>query len=187
MTLTRALAVAALSAALPALALAQQPERYKAYAVNLSTQELGPPTMVDIVIERLSSDAEEARLVEAFQKSSDALLTELQAIRPRAGYIQLPGETGWDIRYANKAKGEDGGWQIVVLTDRRIGFQEAADRPRTIDYPFTLIEMRVNDDGVGEGRASVYTKITWDAETRTLELENYGSEPVRLQQLKRVQ
>jgi len=187
MTLTRTLAAAALVAALPALASAQEPERYRAFAVNLSTQNLGSPTMVDIVIERWSTDAEEARLVEAFQKSPDALLSALQAIRPRVGYIQLPGETGWDIRYANKTKGEDGGWQIDIVTDRRIGFREAADRPRTIDYPFTLVEINVNDDGVGEGRASVYTKITWDAETRTLELENYGSEPVRLQQLKRVQ
>jgi len=187
MTVTRILAGAILSVALPAVASAQLPERYRAFAVNLSTQDLGSPTMVDLVIERWSTDAEEARLVEAFQKSSDALLTALQAVEPRAGFIRLPGETGWDIRYANKAKGEDGGWQIVILTDRRIGFREAADRPRTIDYPFTLVEIHVNDDGVGEGRASVYTKIRWDAETRTLELENYGSEPVRLQQLKKVQ
>jgi len=187
MTWKLTLAAVVLSATVPSVASAQLPERYRAFAVNLSTQNLGGPTTVDIVIERWSTDAEEARLVEAFQKSSDDLLTALQAIQPRAGFIQLPGETGLDIQYTNQAKGEDGGWQIVIVTDRRIGFQEAADRPRTIDYPFTLIEMHVNDDGVGEGRASVYTKITWDAETRTLELENYGSAPVRLQQIKKVQ
>jgi hypothetical protein len=67
-----------------------------------------------------------------------------------------------------------------------MGFRELAEQPRSVDYPFTLIEMHVDDDGFGEGRASVATKITWDAENRTLELENYTSDPVRLQNVKRV-
>ena len=179
--------VMALSFALPALASAQGPERYRAFAVNLSNVGTGTNTTVDIVIERWSNDAEKARLFEALQKSPEALLSALQAVTPRVGFIQLPGTTGWDLRYANKVRGEDGGWQIVVATDRPIGFREAVERPRTFDYPFTLIEMHVNDDGVGEGRASVLTKITWDGESRTLELENYATEPVRLQALKKIQ
>jgi hypothetical protein len=45
----------------------------------------------------------------------------------------------------------------------------------------------VDDEGSGEGRAPIATKITWDGETRTLELENYTSDPVRLQSVKRVE
>ena len=121
------------------------------------------------------------------EKGQDELLKTIQNIRPRVGSIALPGETGWRLRYANKVRGEDGGWQIVLLTDRKIEFREAAERPRSINYPFTLIEMHVDDEGSGEGRASVATKITWDEKTRTLELENYTSDPVRLMQVKRVE
>jgi hypothetical protein len=153
----------------------------------MSNVELGSPTMVDIVIERWSTDAEEMRIVEAFQKGQDELLKTIQKIKPRVGYVALPGETGWDLRCANKAPPEDGGWQIVILTDRPIGFREASERPRSFDYPFSLIEMHVNDEGSGEGRASVATKITWDAKTRTLELENFTSDPVHLPNVKRVE
>ena len=33
---------------------------------------------------------------------------------------------------------------MVLVTDRRIGFWEAANQPRSIDYPFTVIELRLN-------------------------------------------
>lgn len=170
-----------------ATAFSQGREHYRALAVNMSNVHLGGPTMVDIVVERWSTDAEEARIVEAFQKGQDELLKTIQQIRPRVGYVALPGETGWDLRYANKAPLEDGGWQIVILTDRRIEFREAMERPRSFYYPFTLIEMHVDDEGAGEGRASIATKITWDGKTRTLELENYTSEPVRLPKVTRAE
>jgi len=98
----------------------QGKEHYRALAVNMSNIEFGGPTTVDIVIERWSTDAEEMRLVEAFQKGQDELLKAIQGIRPRVGYVALPGETGWNLGYANKAPLEDGGWQIVILTDRPI-------------------------------------------------------------------
>lgn len=176
----------ALTLGLAGTAFSQGKEHYQALAVNMSNVELGGPTTVDIVIERWSTDAEEMKIVEAFQKGQDELLRTIQKIKPRVGYVALPGETGWDLRYANKAPLEDGGWQIVIVTDRPIEFEEAVDRPRSFHYPFTLIELHVDDEGSGEGRASVATKITWDGDTRTLELENYASEPVRLPSLKRV-
>ena len=77
----------------------------------------------------------------------------------------------------------EGGRRIVVITDRYIGFQEARAQPRTMDYPFTLIEMRVNKDGEGEGKMSVATKIAFDKKEKQVELENYSSEPVRLNAL----
>lgn len=170
-----------------ATASAQEREHYHALAVNMSNVDLGSPTTVDIVIERWSTDEEEAKLVEAFQKGQDALLSALQKIKPRAGYIALPGETGWRVKYANKVAGEDGGWQIVLLTDRPMEFEEAANRPRSYYYPFTLVELHVDDDGVGQGQASVATKITWDAKNRVLELENFASEPVRLPKVQRLE
>ncbi len=54
---------------------------------------------------------------------------------------------------------DEGGEHIVMATDRYISFWEAVNRPRTIDYPFTLIEMRLGPDGMGEGRTSLFTKI----------------------------
>ena len=64
----------------------------------------------------------------------------------------------------------------IVRSDSRKRAQ-----PRTVDYPFTLIEIRFpKDGGPGVGKMSVYTKITMSKDKQTMELENYDIEPVRL-------
>jgi hypothetical protein len=92
---------------------------------------------------------------------------------------------GYDLHYARKAPLPEGGERIVLLTDRYIGFWEAANRPRTIDYPFTLIELHINRDGEGEGKMSLATKVRFDEEANTIELENYQTQPVLLKSVRR--
>jgi hypothetical protein len=80
--------------------------------------------------------------------------------------------------------GEDGGYRIGIATDRYIGMWEARNQPRTIDYPFSLIEIRLGSDGKGVGKMAVATKIDFDKKKKQLVLENYSSEPVRLNEVK---
>jgi hypothetical protein len=47
-----------------------------------------------------------------------------------------------------------------------------------------LIEIRFNKEGVGVGKMAWRTKITMSKDKKTLELENYGIEPVRLTEVK---
>jgi hypothetical protein len=79
---------------------------------------------------------------------------------------------------------EDGGRRIVIVTPRVIGFREARNQPRTVDYPFTLFEMRFGTDNRGEGRMAYATQIRFDKKKNSIELENWSSEPVRLNQLR---
>jgi hypothetical protein len=165
---------------------AAEEERFTAFAINMSNIGTGTSANVDIVISRWSSDAERDRLIKAFNdKGQDELLKALQKIKPPVGRMNVPGQLGWDIQYAREQTGEDGGRRIFLATDRRIGFREAASRPRSIDYPFTLIELHIDKDGEGEGRASVATKITWNKKLNHLELENYASQPVMLNKVRK--
>jgi hypothetical protein len=66
-----------------------------------------------------------------------------------------------------------------------VGFWEASNRPRVNDYPFSVIEMHIGPNGKGEGKLSVATKITFDKDTKTVTLENYGQQPVMLNEVKR--
>jgi hypothetical protein len=68
----------------------------------------------------------------------------------------------------------------VLITDRYISFWEAANRPRSIDYPFTLIELHLDGHGTGEGKMLIAAKIEADPESRLIVLENYGAQPVML-------
>lgn len=159
-------------------------EEFSAFAVNMGTAfgvpRSGQSGTVQIIIERWSTAAERQALVAAFQKKGqDGLLRALQDA-PRMGYIRSPNSLGWELRFTREIPGEDGGRRIIVATDRPIGFAEARNQPRTVDYPFTLIEMRLDKNNKGQGKMAVATKITLSKDKQHVELENYGSEPVRL-------
>ena len=102
---------------------------------------------------------------------------------PKVGYMRTPERLAWDVRYARETKGEDGGRQIVVATDRPGGFAEARNQPRSMDYPFTIIEMRLNTEDKGEGKLLYGTKLYFDKKTKNLVLENYAQQPVRLNEI----
>jgi hypothetical protein len=86
------------------------------------------------------------------------LLQALQNLEP-VGHIRTPQSIGYDLRYANRAPAEDGGVRVFIATDRPIGFGEAANRPRLIQYPFTYIELRLDKNGKGEGKLSLATRV----------------------------
>ena len=77
------------------------------------------------------------------------------------------------------------GERVVIATDRPIGFWEAAHQPRSIDYPFSVIEMQLGADGEGRGTMSVATRVLPDKEKKIITLENFGTSPVLLQSVKR--
>ena len=158
-------------------------ERFSAVAVNVSTLGRTGVTQVDITINRWTTDAERSRLVEVFkEKGADALLSALQSLPP-VGTINTPGNIAYDLRYASQLPGEDGGRRIILATDRPISFWEARDRPRSADYPFLLMELRLNKAGEGEGKLSLATKLTLNGDV--LVIENYANQPVMLNNIKR--
>jgi hypothetical protein len=160
------------------------PLRISAFAVNMSNISTGSANTVEIVIDRWSTDEEREQLITTFlEKGPDKLLSALQKLK-RVGFMRLPTTLGYDLHYARRNQLPEGGTQIVIATDRRIGFAEARNQPRSIDYPFTLIDIRLKPNGEGEGKMSIATKIAYDKAKHTVELENYASEPVRLQAVK---
>jgi hypothetical protein len=154
-----------------------EPEDFTAIAIVNNNLRSGAGTVL-IHISRWSTEMERTRLIETLQKKgADQLLDELQDMKS-VGTIRTPDSLAYDLRYAHQRPGEDGGRQIVLATDRPIGFWEAVHRPRTIQYPFTVIQMQIGPDGKGKGTLSVATKIV--AHNNVVELENFATQPVML-------
>jgi hypothetical protein len=163
-----------------------------AFAVNMSNIATGSNAMVDITVNAWSTAEERTRLITTvLEKGSDALLRELQKA-PVKGRFRIPAARrpdphhlalGLDLHYAWQTPLPEGGRRIVLATDRYIGFQEARSMSRSVDYPISLIEIRVDKDGKGVGKMAVATKISFDKKKNQIELENYASEPVRLNNL----
>jgi hypothetical protein len=156
------------------------PERFTAFAVNMSDIGSTQSGTVEMVVTRWSTENERKLLTAALlDKGPDTLLDKLRA-SPEVGYIRTPNSIGYGLHFAQDMPGEDGGRRIVLVTDRPISFWEAANRPRSIDYPFTLIELHLNRDGEGEGKMSIATKISGNRAFNLIELENYATQPVQL-------
>jgi hypothetical protein len=177
-------------AALAVPTFADKPvERLTAFAVDMSTTPDARSNRVrsgtvNIAIDRWSTEEERQRIMGALKEGGpDLLLKQLQKIDDPAGQIYTPGRVGTPLRFAWQSPLPDGGRRIVVATDRRIGFLEAANRPRTIDYPFLVLDIRMHSDGKGEGKLLPVARIE-AGEDGTFDVESYASEPIRLSEVR---
>ena len=128
-----------------------------------------------------------------------AALTAAIDRAPTLGYLWTNEVTGYSIKYAFHVPLPDGGERIILATNRRLGGYssawtpvaagssgaEASAKAAATDYEFTLIEIRLDAKGSGEGKTSVTTKVIVDTEARTIALDNYAATPALLQAVKR--
>jgi hypothetical protein len=155
------------------------PQRFVALAANLSNINVGPTAQtVQIQVTRWSTDGERDRLLTTLkEKGQKALLSELQKL-PKVGSIRTPDSLGYDLHFARQHPWGDGGRRIFIATDRYITFWEQRNQARSLDYPFTLIEMRLDNHDQGEGKLSLATSVSM--EDNQLVLENYATQPIML-------
>ena len=73
---------------------------------------------------------------------------------------------------------------MVLVTDRRLG-ANATSWPAEAskggaDAEFTVVEMRIDGKGVGEGKSSLTSPVVVDAAANTLAIDKYVDAPVLL-------
>jgi hypothetical protein len=181
------LAVAALQMA--AAQVLNLPVRMRMSAVNMSNNLTGANGILEITIDKWSTPEERKQLLTTVaEKGQPALLSALQKQSVK-GRIRIPGwtgadpnnyRTGWNLRYAWHEPLPNGGERVVLAVDRYMSFLEIRNQPKSVDYPFTLVQLHLNNDGKSEGKLAAFTMITFDKKKQVLEIENYGTEPVRL-------
>jgi hypothetical protein len=159
-------------------------EEYHATAVNTSVDVAAPSLFeLEIRLDRYTTAAERETIETAFQKrGQEGLLAALQKA-PSIGIFRVPGNLSWDIRYAFHQMGRDNRKRIYLITDRNVSFAEAAARPRSMDYPFTVIEMRVDDSGFGDGQVMVAASIGF--ERNGMVIEEFLDRPIRLTKVRK--
>jgi len=156
-------------------------ESFTALAIAANNLGSGAGTVL-MEVTRWSPEAERTRLVDILrEKGQDPLLEELRD-NPPVGTIRTPDSLAYDLRYAQQTLTQDGGREILLMTDRPIGFWEARDRPRSFDYPFTVIRMQMDGDGRGTGTITYATRIS--ATGKYIILEDFATSPIRLTEIK---
>jgi len=173
------LVVGAMVAASGAQAQVKGPiERYTATTSNVNGA--GEPVTIELL--KWSSDADRDRLASVLAWYGEK---EVAGAMPTVGYLWTSAAAGYSIRYAYKIPATDGGQRIILMTDRKLGaWNPEAWKPTgaaTADpSSFSVIELRVNRAGQGEGKTSLTTKVTYDQVTKSIGLENYAAQPVIL-------
>jgi hypothetical protein len=104
--------------------------------------------------------------------------------------LWTPESAGYSIRYAYHQKQPDGSERIILATDRRLSPWNSLWKPTSgtqtdIDYEFSIIELHIGAQGLGEGKASLASKVDIDAEIKSVALDNYAALPVVLKSVKR--
>ncbi len=84
----------------------------------------------------------------------------------------------------------DGRERIILITHRRLGamndsWKSSGDEATPLD--FSVIELRLNAKGEGEGKISLTGKIAPDAAAKMVAPENYDALPVVLTKLRKAE
>ena len=174
-------AVLLVAAAGPAAQSNAPPEEFSAFAINMGAYTIGTTANLIITVNRWSSQEERDRFMEVLRAKGPDGLIEVLRDAPRLGSIRTTESIGYELRFAMQEPGPDGGRRIIIATDRPLGFAETSNRSRTVDYPFTVIDMQLPAKGHGEGTMSLAARIIPTG--KNIVVENYDTQPIRLNRI----
>jgi hypothetical protein len=115
--------------------------------------------------------------------SPEARIAAAIKAAPTFGYIWGDAATGYSIKYAWRSSSTGGAERIVLVTDRRLGSHAAPLKSApgaASEQDYTVVEMRIDAKGSGEGKTSLSTRVVMDATTNTLALDGYAAAPAEL-------
>ena len=159
-------------------------EKFSAFAVDLggsygASTSHGPDQRRPLVHPR---GAEQPRSPSSPRAAPDALLR--RGAEDEAGGPHLHHRAASDTTSASRTRSRwrPAGAASSSAPTARSASTRRRSRPRSVDYPFTVLEMRVDENGRGQGNLIVAGKVM--ALGETIEIENYTTTPVRLMQVR---
>lgn len=184
------LAIALILSASPSQAKKEPIEQFQANALAIDGPSGSKSAVLHINIYEWSSDDDREEVQDAIKEATEnkrAYRAVPEALRKlgKAGYMFLTGGQGWPIRFAREIK-TDGSREIILATDRPVTFSEVYSGSAVRDFDITLIVLKWEGSGKGEGVASVGTEVKWNEAKGQIEITNYSSQPVRLGDVKAV-
>ncbi|HKR15492.1 MAG TPA: hypothetical protein VJT15_25720 [Pyrinomonadaceae bacterium] len=148
----------------------------------------GSTMNLNIYINSYTSDAdtqEYAKLL--IEGGNDALLKALEKAKS-IGKVQLVRRVGFFDLKLIRSRPIEGGRRIIGVCDRPVQFLEAYAGSRSLDYTFgiLILDLKPNKKGREEGVGQLIYAAKVKVDGRTVEVENYGVEPARLQGVRKM-
>lgn len=149
---------------------------------------VGSTMNLDIYIDSYTSDADTQEFARTLVESgSDALLKSLEKAKS-IGKVQLVRRIGFFDLKLIRSRPIEGGRRIIGVCDRPIQFLEAYAGSRSRDYTFgiLILDLKTKENGKEEGVGQLIYAAKVKLDGRTVEIENYGVEPMRLQGVRKL-
>jgi hypothetical protein len=167
-------AFATLSAGLllSATAVAQdneKPEQYSAVWAVVGGSVGGTTVPFDVRINKYNSFDDINRYADLVKSGPAALRSALE--KQDLGQLSPVGKVGTPIAIARKIV--DGDKTIIrVVTVRNLSFVELRYSGRSVDYPYTILELILDKNGKGTGTAIAAARIKFNKKTGVHEIES---------------
>ena len=142
-----------------------------------------PKDRMSVDIDRWSTEADRDRLRATVAESGEEKLLDAFRGVSRVGTLRWPGGLEYAVLYARSNSRPDGGTDVVLVVDRPLWrWWESKDAATT--YGYTVVQLRLDKDGKGEGRLSLDVPVTRD-DTFGVMLADYSKAPVVLVDVRR--
>lgn len=171
----------------------------KARAISPMNITRGASDLLDIRVERWSTDEERAELVKSLESGGNQALADDLSEREPTGWVSFDprggGGPGRDprraiFRYAREIQFEDRK-EVVLITNHYPGYgndPQAADGAKLANYPvsFLLLKLYQDDDGewTGKGRMFVGAKLRYDTSGGKFVIDEFPMDPVYIKDVK---
>jgi hypothetical protein len=131
----------------------------------------GTTVPIDIRINRYNRNEEIIQYATLLANSGpDSLRSVLE--KEDIGQFSPVGKVGTPLAVARKSVNGDK-TEIRVLTLRMMSFAELRNGGRSVDYPYTMLDLVVDKDGKGTGTAIGAAKIRFDKKKNVYEIESF--------------
>mgnify|MGYP000916873706 CR=1 FL=1 len=134
-----------------------------------------------LTINTATPDAEVTRLMELLKRDGQDKFWDAVA-KDKRGTIQIGNGLSRDLNAVWITQTAEGR-KISAIAERWLGFGELRRGARSVDYPFTYIELYVEEDGKVEGELFPAARVRAKS-GNTIEVENFGIYPARLVNIK---
>lgn len=145
------------------------PERFEGRIANTGTFGSAGSNFFSVQVDEYTSDEEFIEFLEILAGGGPRRLEDA-FLRSQKGRIVI-NSLGYDIALARSAPTVSG--RVVrVFTVRHLGFDESVGRTRSREYPFGMIELRLDHNGRGDGVLVVAARLRLSPDGR-LEVETF--------------
>jgi len=148
-----------------------KPEQYSAVWAVTGGGAGGSTVSIDIHINKYNTEEDIKKFAELLKEAGpDKLRGALE--KEEVGQLSPTGRIGVSIALARKlVKGNK--TIIRVLTARNLSFVELRYSGRSVDYPYTLLQLVLDEKGKGTGTAIGAAKIRFNKKKNIYEIESY--------------